>query len=447
MTDKKTSFLEKQLEATLNFEQDQIAFTFQREKIKLSNELEIALLQENNPFIEKNITLTEDELILTYKKEPSFMTFGKLRTLDERSRWMFASRILRSIMLHKSNRLHLIVCPENILIDESLTAYFLHYGVKESIPPYERNKERLWDETKAIIAAAVQPKYKFDQYIQFSKSIELSPVAAKIMEAEDEQELLTIIQNQLQLLEKEEKKYTKIAKTKWNWVRYSLIGLLLVLLPLGIYTGYAALVVQPQQEAYVAVQAPYIQGNYSEIIDQLAQYDVEKMPNVIQYELSLAYIVNETLTEEQKENVLKTITLQTDPDYFKYWIYIGRGQAEEALTLARQLEDLDLIMLALLHSEESIKADRELESDEREQQLDKIQKEIDEVTKQLEELKETMESDDGTADAVSESEGKDSASKQELDKAEVKNTSSEETKEAKLEKPADSEKTKKDGTK
>ena len=95
------------------------------------------------------------------------MTFGKLRTLDERSRWMFASRILRSIMLHKSNRLHLIVCPENILIDESLTAYFLHYGVKESIPPYERNKERLWDETKAIIAAAIQPKYKFDQYIQF----------------------------------------------------------------------------------------------------------------------------------------------------------------------------------------------------------------------------------------------------------------------------------------
>src|SRR5690606_281929 len=119
-----------------------------------------------------------------------------------------------------------------------------------------------------IIAAAVQPKYKFDQYIQFSKSIELSPVAAKIMEAKDEQELLTIIQNQLHQLEKEEKKYTKIAKTKWNWVRYSLIGLLLVLLPLGIYTGYAGLVLQPQQEAYVAVQAPYIQGNYSEIIDQ-----------------------------------------------------------------------------------------------------------------------------------------------------------------------------------
>lgn len=440
MTDKKTSYLEKQLEAALKFEQDKIVITFQREKIKLANELEITLLQENNPFIEKNITLTEDELIFTYKKEPNFMTFGKLRTLDERSRWMFASKVLRFIMLHQSNRLHLIVCPENILIDESLTAYFLHYGVKESIPPYERNKERLWAETKAIIAAAVQPKYKFDQYIQFSKSIELSPVAVKIMEAKDEQELLTIIQDQLQLLEKEEKKYTKIAKTKWNWVRYSLIGLLLVLLPLGIYTGYAALVIQPQQEAYVAVQAPYIQGNYSEIIDQLAQYDVEKMPNVIQYELSLAYIVNETLTEEQKENVLKTITLQTDPYYFKYWIYIGRGQVEEALTVARQLEDLDLIMLALLHYEESIKADRELDGEEREQLLDKVQTEINEVTKQLEELKEALESEDVNTD-----DGKDPVSKQEQEKAEEKNTVPESTNEAKAEKTAQPEKTKEAG--
>lgn len=440
MTDKKTSYLEKQLEAALKFEQDKIVITFQREKIKLANELEITLLQENNPFIEKNITLTEDELIFTYKKEPNFMTFGKLRTLDERSRWMFASKVLRFIMLHQSNRLHLIVCPENILIDESLTAYFLHYGVKESIPPYERNKERLWAETKAIIAAAVQPKYKFDQYIQFSKSIELSPVAVKIMEAKDEQELLTTIQDQLQLLEKEEKKYTKIAKTKWNWVRYSLIGLLLVLLPLGIYTGYAAFVIQPQQEAYVAVQAPYIQGNYSEIIDQLAQYDVEKMPNVIQYELSLAYIVNETLTEEQKENVLKTITLQTDQDYFKYWIYIGRGQAEEALTVARQLEDLDLIMLALLHYEESIKADRELDGEDREQLLDKVQTEINEVTKQLEELKEALESEDVNTD-----DGKDPVSKQEQEKAEEKNTVPESTNEAKAEKTAQPEKTKEAG--
>lgn len=415
MSEKKQSYLEKQLEATLKFEKEQITLTFQKEKVKLEDQLEIALLREVNPFIQKEITLTEDELIFIYKREPNFIAFKKLRSLDEKSRWMFASNLLKSIMVHSSSRLHAILCPENLFIDESLTPHLLHFGVKESIPPYERNDERLWNETKATIAAAVDPKLTFDQYIQFSQSIELSAIAKDVMDAKDETELFNLIKKQIQRIEIEEKKFTKITMTKWNWLRYGLVGLILALLPLSIYTAYSTVIAHPRQEAYIAVQGPYIQGNYSEIINKLAKYDVEEMPVVVQYELSLAYIVNETLTEEQRDNVLKTITLQTDPRYFKYWIYIGRGQAEEALSLARQLEDLDYIMLALLHYEESVKANRDLKDEEREQQLDKIKTEKDEIQKQLEELEEALELE-GKEDSSSD----DEKSEKEEDKTEVK---------------------------
>ncbi|MEK3766653.1 MULTISPECIES: type VII secretion protein EssB [unclassified Solibacillus] len=397
MSKKKLSYLEKQLEATLKFEQDEITIIFQKEKIKLANEIEIALLQEHNPFINKSITLTDDELIFTYKKESNYMNFGELRKLKELSRWMFASQVLKVQSRHSFNRLHLIVCPENVLIDESLMPYFLHYGVKESIPPYEKESNRIWNETKALIAAAIDPKYTFEQYIQFSQSIELSPIAEKVMSAKDENELNDTIKKQITLLKNEEKKLVTVSKTKWSWVRYGIAGLLLALIPLGAYTGYSALVLQPRQEAFVEVQNSYLQGDYSEVINKLTNYDIEHMPKVIQYELSLAYIVNETLTEEQKENVLKTITLQTDPNYFKYWIYIGRGQAEEALALARQLEDLDLIMLALLHYEETVKGNLDLENEEREQLLDKIQTEKEEVTEQLEQLKEELEIEEASS--------------------------------------------------
>lgn len=397
MSKKKLSYLEKQLEAILKFEQDEITITFQKEKIKLANEIEIALLQEHNPFINKSITLTDDELIFTFKKESNYMTFGELRKLKELSRWMFASQVLKVQSRHSFNRLHLIVCPENVLIDESLMPYFLHYGVKESIPPYEKDSNRIWNETKALIAAAIDPKYTFEQYIQFSQSIELSPIAEKVMSAKDENELNDTIKKQIILLKNEEKKLVTVSKTKWSWVRYGIAGLLFALIPLGAYTGYSALVLQPRQEAFVEVQNSYLQGDYSEVINRLTNYDIEHMPKVIQYELSLAYIVNETLTEEQKENVLKTITLQTDPNYFKYWIYIGRGQAEEALALARQLEDLDLIMLALLHYEETVKGNLDLESEEREQLLDKIQTEKEEVTEQLEQLKEELEIEEASS--------------------------------------------------
>ncbi len=425
MKEKQPSYLEKQLEATIKFDKKQITLTFQKEKVKLEDELEITLLRDINPFIQKEITLTEDEIIFTFKREPNFITFGKLRTLDEKSRWMFASNVLKSIIMHSSNRLQPILCPENMLIDESLTPYFLHYGVKESIPPYERNIERLWNETKATIAAAVEPKYTFDQYIQFSKSIQLSTLASKVMEATDDNELLYIIKKQLQVIEREEKRFTKITLSKLNWLRYGLAGLILALLPLGIYTAYSALVVQPKQEAYIAVQGPYIQGNYSEIINKLAKIDAEDMPEVIQYELSLAYIVNETLTENQRDNILKTITLQTDPRYYKYWIYIGRGQAEEALSLARQLEDLDYIMLALLHYEDSVKADGELKDDEREQKLDEIKSEKDEIQKQLEELEEALELESEESAKEEASSSADESSMDESEKTGVKDPASE----------------------
>lgn len=205
MSKKKLSYLEKQLEATLKFEQDEITIIFQKEKIKLANEIEIALLQEHNPFINKSITLTDDELIFTYKKESNYMNFGELRKLKELSRWMFASQVLKVQSRHSFNRLHLIVCPENVLIDESLMPYFLHYGVKESIPPYEKESNRIWNETKALIAAAIDPKYTFEQYIQFSQSIELSPIAEKVMSAKDENELNDTIKKQITLLKNEEK--------------------------------------------------------------------------------------------------------------------------------------------------------------------------------------------------------------------------------------------------
>ena len=115
------------------------------------------------------------------------------------------------------------------------------------------------------------------------------------------------------------------------------------------------------------------------------------MPKVVQYELAISYIINETLTEDQKDNVLGTITLQTDPRYYQYWILIGRGQAEEALIVSRQLEDLDLIMLALLHHEEEVKQDNDLKEQERRDKLNDIDVEKKVYQQQIEELQKLVE--------------------------------------------------------
>lgn len=385
------SYLEKVLEAKVIVEKEGIKVIFNKEKINLNDEIEINLLKELNPFIKKEITSTEDELFFEFDAESNYISFTKLIYLDERSRWMFASQLIKKIKLHSSNRLHLIVCPENILIDEGLTPYFLHYGVKESIPPYEKDTTRIWNETKALIAAVIDNKYVFEQYINYSDSIELSPIAKRILEAKDDNELLGVIQHQLKALVEEEKSYTKIPLKRWTWVRNSLIGVCVVLIPLCIYIFYSMFILQPRLERFVNVQEPYIQNNYSKIIDHLSNIKVEDMPKVIQFELATAYVVNEALTEIQKANVLKTISLQSDTRYLEYWVYIGRGQAQEALKISRQLEDIDLIVFALLHYEEQIKADYDLGDEEREKRLNEIELEKEKYTRQIEELNEMKE--------------------------------------------------------
>ena len=372
MIEENQTYIEKQLDAKFKSEKEKIVLIFQREKIKLNDEIEIKLLSELNPFIRKEFRSTEDELVFTFYIESNHSTFNQLINVDEKSQWIFASQLLKKIMSHSSNRLHLIVCPENILIDESFTPYFLHYGVKESIPPYERNDTIIWKETKAIIAAIVDNQYSFEQYMQFSKSIQLSPIVEEILQTKNENELLKCIQNKIKAIEKKEKSFTKITLKKWYWVRNSFITLGVILVPLIIYLFYAVFIVQPREKTFINVQEPFIQEDYSEIVDQLSKIKVEDMPHVVQYELATAYIMNVDLIDEQKKNILNTITVQTDSRYFQYWIYIGRGEAKEALAIARQLDELDYILLSLLEYEKQVKADQDMKAEERENLLNEI---------------------------------------------------------------------------
>ena len=55
-----------------------------------------------------------------------------------------------------------------------------------------------------------------------------------------------------------------------------------------------------------------------------------------------------------------------------YW----KGDAKEALDIARELEDRDLIIFALLKYREELKADDRLTSDEKQQEIDEIQTEL-----------------------------------------------------------------------
>lgn len=381
-----TSYLTKQLEAIITRKERNMTFTFQKEKVKLDNPAEISFLTELNPTIEKDIVMKDDELTIQYKLPNTYsFLLSQLKRLDEKERFVLAYKIVQSVKSHNLSRIHLVVCPDNIVVDQGLHPYFLHYGVKESLPPYEQNEEKLLQEVKATVASAVDTTHTFDQYVQFSQTLKLSSLVKKIMDAKEYQDLLDIIDGEIQRVNNEKSLKMTVNKKTWKLNRYVLIGVILLFIPAIIYSLYSLFSLQPKQASFIQAQEMFLLNNFSEVVTELQPYSIEEMPKVTQYQLSLSYIVNESLTEDQKETVRNTITLQTDPQYYEYWIQIGRGKAEDALDIARFLEDRDLILFGLLKHKEQLKSDDSLDREEREQALADIENEIKEYQQEAEE--------------------------------------------------------------
>ncbi|KGX91111.1 hypothetical protein N781_05290 [Pontibacillus halophilus JSM 076056 = DSM 19796] len=392
MSQDERTYLEEQLEAEIHEEASVITFQFQQEKVKMDELEEVHVLRDLHPHIKKTIKMGEDDVSIEHVVPQSYVRFQHVLKEGEKERAMSAYRLVKEVEGHSIRRLHPIVSPENMVFDRGLKPYLLHYGVKESLPPYERDNEQLLYETRALVAALVAPAYSFIQYLRFYETLKLSDLAQKVVEAKTFQQLIEILENRIEDLRQQESSYIQVTHKKWKTNRFALLGVSIILLPVMVYSIYSLFFLQPKQDQIVAAQESFLKDEYSEVVTALQPYPIERIPKVSQYELAVSYITNESLTEDQKETVMNSVSLQSDPDYYEYWIQIGRGQAEEALEVARFLEDRDLIMFGLLKYREQVKANRDLSSEERKQELDEIEREL----KDYEEEREEQEENEGT---------------------------------------------------
>ncbi|MFC7799275.1 type VII secretion protein EssB [Bacillus subtilis] len=377
MSGEQKSYLENQLEAVAEKTDAGYTFTFQREKIKLLDGLEANVIKDINPFFHKEIDVTDDEVIITIQPPSSYKAFRFMKAKDKKSKWQFAYQLVQAVQQHNLSRLNLIVAPENIVFDKGLTPYFLHYGVKESIPPYERDEERVWQELKAAAALAVDGAFAFEDYLKFNETLTFSAEAKAILDAESYDDLLELIQTHIDELEAKAKTYIHIPRKKWNIQRYIGLGLIVLLVPALIYSMYALFFAQPKHQAIVDSNRAFLNKQYSEVISTLSKYDAESLPESVQYQLATSYVEVENLGSAKTKNIENNlVTLQSDPQHFLYWIDYGRGEYKEAISIGRKLEYNDYIYFALAKYKQQLLSEDTNDED--------IQKELDSVNSDLE---------------------------------------------------------------
>ena len=382
------TYLKNRIGAEINEETSKTTFVFQKERVGFKRTEEIIFLKEVNPKIKKDIVITDDELIIQADIPASFKRYDAIHVEDEKSRWMFAYQLVEKVYSHPYPRLNLIVSPENIIYSKGMDPSFLYFGVLGSLPPFETNDERVWLETKAVVAAAIDGSFTFEEYLKYSEILELRELGSTIMTMKESDSLLNYISQQMELLEQKELENVKLPRKKWKLTKWLSIGLGVLIIPAIVFAIIYFVHEKPKNEAFIDSQMSFLGQNYSQVVTILSPYSVKSMPFIVLYELAYSSVTNERLDEEQKKNVLSNITLQTDPDYLKYWIYLGRGEAENAVDIARAMEDGELITYGLLKLREEVKADKDLTGEEMQEKLNEIDQEVAEYEKLMEEIEE-----------------------------------------------------------
>ncbi|MCY8864488.1 type VII secretion protein EssB [Bacillus spizizenii] len=442
MSGKQKSYLENQLEAVAEKTDGGYTFTFQREKIKLLDGLEANVIKDVNPFFHKEIDVTDDEVIITIQPPPSYKAFRVIKAKDKKSKWQFAYQLVQAVQQHNLTRLNLIVAPENIVFDKGLTPYFLHYGVKESIPPYEHDEERVWRELKAAAALAVDGAFDFEDYLKFNETLTFSAEAKAILDTASYDDLLELIQTHIDELEAKAKTYIHIPRKKWNIQRYIGLGLIVLLVPALIYSMYSLFFAQPKHQAIVDSNRAFLNKQYSEVISTLSKYDAESLPESVQYQLATSYVEVENLGSAKTKNIENNlVTLQSDPQHFLYWIDYGRGNYKEAISIGRKLEYNDYIYFGLAKYKQQLLSE-DTNDEEIQKELDSVNSELEKAKKEHDENQEQSNTDTSLVDTTEEQTKTDEEKQQAEEKAAEEKAAAEE--QAKKEKETEKKDEKKD---
>lgn len=230
------------------------------------------------------------------------------------------------------------------------------------------------EDYKALSGFALQNKYSFADYRQGGiKLLSKSKLQESIREAISVADIQKALTDEYNLV-KQERKEKKILLNKGSYrgfqIAAGIFGVLCI--AAAIFIGYRLLKADPYNKAVIAADNAYIEQNYVECIDAMKGIQVTDLEKHQKYILANSYIHSENLTKEQKTNVLENISLNETQARLDYWIYLGRGDTDNAIDIALQQSDDQLLLYAYMKKKSLVEDDTALTGEEKSQQLSQL---------------------------------------------------------------------------
>lgn len=363
------------IEATLAKDKLTVRLSASQFKLKNIEQFQKVL----NPTVEclegKLSQQNEEALVIDYVLPKHSETVGAFaKRANELERLKLAQKMLFLWEVEKL-LLNPFIHPDNLfLIGDAVCLG--HRGLLELAAPFTPTKELFMKQYKALISCILQPQLEYETLIEGLGAVK-NTLIEKIHQAKTPQEINRQLAEMITFLrEKERREKRLVKKQHYQLFKWGSITLLATTIALGVGLAVYAGQVVPLQERIIEAESKFIFNDYSGAAEELKEDDATELPASAQYILAASYIQLDSLTNEQKEAVLNTLSQKSGENTLLFWVYLGRGEFEQALSLAKNIGDNQYVLHAYTKLYDSTKANTKMDGEKKQELLKEYEEQM-----------------------------------------------------------------------
>lgn len=273
--------------------------------------------------------------------------------------------------------------PNNIYYDYNYIPKILNRDIRleDEIMDYKD----LVLQYKSLIADVFDKRCSYNDFYNGGMDlIKKNKRIKKYISLETIEEIKNELLEDLKMQEKEDKEnYIEIKLKNYKVKKYSIWTMSLVILGLMIYTVYTSVFLVPFDQKVIKANSYYMKQDYEGVIKCFENTRGLKLDKESKYKLAYSYVVSENLAESKKKNIIATLNDKSDENILDYWIAIGRSKYDNAIDLAKKVQDDELLLYALLNKQKYIQDNDEMTGEEKQKAQEGLQSQIEKLTKEL----------------------------------------------------------------
>lgn len=332
----------------------------------------------NDRFLNCVIEEQDENVEITYKVR-NYHSMESVRTCAKQERL----RILldTSCLYEMWNEYSFEINPRNLFFDENYRVYVMDRDV---FPKGEVQHRDFLREYKALIGYTLQKKYRYEDYIEGGMDLlRKNSFLGKVLQKKTLSEVKELLEEEYyRIVEENRLKKRSINKNVYRRsLVYIIFSAILLLAGMVMIVNYT-LIEKPRLEAKLEAEINFLKGDYIQVIDDLSGIAMEHLSYDQKYILSVAYVNLESLTVEQKNNILEDIPINGDEKLMEYWIYIGRLNPVEAQNIAMQKSDDELLLYAYMLEKDLTETNTVMTGEEKAAKLDELEGKIQKLAEQ-----------------------------------------------------------------